>query len=180
MGAYTEKVNFELEVSKTSVLDLEVSKIMSNNLEVINTSVNFLTLTLTTTTPLSISTISTETLYIQDIIMACEIHLDDVGTMVQATMKECTIDPITGKDVLAILDISTATVLEILFKKPDKTSVTKPAVLSTDGTDGNMHYISETGFFDQLKKWEIQARVTFPGGKWSSTIGTFTVIENVD
>jgi len=102
--------------------------------------------------------------------MACEIHLGDIGTAFRLTIVDC--------DGQAI-DVSGASVKSIVFLKPDKTTVTRPAVLFTDGVDGVIEYISVADDLDQLKTWKIQSVVTLPTGTWSSNIEKFKVHDNL-
>jgi len=103
--------------------------------------------------------------------MACaDIRLNDIGTVFELTIMDCDV----------IVDLAGYTSLVILFKKPDKTTVTRVGTLTTDGSDGKMQYVSVAGDLDLLKSWQIQARVTLPTGTWSSDISKFTVKENLD
>lgn len=103
--------------------------------------------------------------------MACEIHLDDVGTIFRVTIVDC-------DDVF--IDISTASVKQLVFKKPDGTSVTQTAVFFTDGTDGILDYVTVSGDLDLVGEgWKIQGKVTLATGNWSSDIGTFPVYDNL-
>jgi len=101
---------------------------------------------------------------------ANEIHLYDVGTVFEVTMMDDdVVQPIDG-----------ASVMEIVFEKPDKTLVTNTAVWSDDGLDGKMRYVvSQATELDQKGNWKIQGVVTFPTGKWSSDIDKFKVYENL-
>ena len=98
------------------------------------------------------------------------IHLNDIGTVFEVTLKD---------ETGTVLDISSATVKQIVFQKPDKTLITKTASFSNTGTDGKIRYISQAGDLDQPKSWQIQAKVTLPSGSWSSDIGSFTVDKNL-
>ncbi len=101
---------------------------------------------------------------------ANEIHIGDVGTVFEITMMD--------DDV--VQDIGSATDMEIVFEKPDKTKVTNIASRSGDGTDGKMRYvISQASELDQKGNWKIQGIITFPTGKWSSDIDKFKVYENL-
>ena len=103
--------------------------------------------------------------------MACEIHLGDIGTTFRLTIVDC--------DDVAI-DISSATVKNIIFKKPSGTSVTQDGVFYTDGTDGILEYVTIADDLDTAgETWKIQAFVTLNTGTWSSDIGTFTVYDNL-
>lgn len=111
--------------------------------------------------------------------MACEIHLNDIGTMFEVTMYDCKYDPDTKTETKTILNLSTATLLEIIFKRPDGTALVVTAELLTDGTDGKMYYLTVDGDLNQLKNWSIQGRATYLTGKWHSTIATFVVLKNL-
>lgn len=103
--------------------------------------------------------------------MACEIHEGDIGTIFRLTIVDC--------DSVAI-DISTATVKDIVFKKPDGTSVTKAGVFYTNGTDGIIDYTTIADDLNMIgENWKIQAVVTLSTGRWSSDVGTFTVYGNL-
>lgn len=98
-------------------------------------------------------------------------QLNDIGTVLRVQIVDEDGTPI---------DISAATVKEILLLKPDKrTSLLKTATFTTDGTDGMMEYVTVDGDLDKLRVWQIQGRVTTPLGKWSSKKGTFCVLPNI-
>jgi hypothetical protein len=104
--------------------------------------------------------------------MACnveEIHLYDIGTSFEITLKDCDV----------VVDVSSASLKEIIFKKPDKTTVTKTADFKTDGTDGIIQYITVLDDLDQKGSWYIQAKVTLPTGTWSSNTEKFKVYPNL-
>lgn len=101
---------------------------------------------------------------------ANEIHIADIGTIFEITLM----------DDLVIVDISTATLMEIIFVKPDASKVTNIAALVTDGTDGKMKYtILVDTELDQTGSWKIQGRVVMPTGTWSSDIDKFKVYGNL-
>ena len=114
--------------------------------------------------------------------MACknEIHENDIGTEFIVTITEC----INGTDVP--LDISTATLKQIVFTKSDKTKVVFPAVwtpISSGGTgngsDGQISYTTVSGDLTPMGSFKIQGIVTTPFGQWSSTIDKFKVEKNL-
>jgi|PlaIllAssembly_1097288.scaffolds.fasta_scaffold2069334_1 hypothetical protein len=98
-----------------------------------------------------------------------EIHLGDIGTVFEVELKDCT----------TVVDLSTATIMEILFQKPDGTTVTKSAEFTTDGADGKIRYITVANDIDVTGSWKLQARVTLPTGTWSSNIEKFKVYGNL-
>ena len=97
--------------------------------------------------------------------MASQIHVGDIGTTLIVTILE------NG----SVVDISSATSLQIVIRKPDATTLTKTGVLTTDGTDGKMQYISIAGDFDQSGNYRIQGKVELTGGNYSSSVGSFKV-----
>ena len=99
-----------------------------------------------------------------------EIHIGDVGTVFEVTVS----------DNAVIVSLATASTMQIIFVKPDKTKVVNTAALSGDGLDGKMRHITTlSSELDQKGKWKIQGVVTFPSGTWSTDIGSFKVYENL-
>ena len=114
--------------------------------------------------------------------MACnnEIHENDIGTEFIVTITEC----VEGIDTP--LDISTATLKEIVFIKADGTKVTFTADWTSiasggagDGTDGQISYFSVNSDLTPIGTFKLQGIVTTPAGKWYSTIGKFKVKSNL-
>ena len=90
-----------------------------------------------------------------------EIRLGDVNTALGVQvfdLSSSVFDPTEDCDPEP-LDISGAGTLEIIFQKPDGTPVTETAVLTTDGTDGKMHYLTVADFLDTVGNWKRQGRV---------------------
>jgi hypothetical protein len=78
----------------------------------------------------------------------------------------------------AILDISTATTKEIIFRKPDGTTVTKTAVFVSNGTDGKVKYTTVSNDLDQVSVWKMQARIVTPTMDARTTLATMAVLKN--
>ena len=97
--------------------------------------------------------------------MASQIHVGDIGTTLIVTILE------DG----SVVDISSASSLQIIIKKPDATTLTKTGVFTTDGTDGKMQYVSIAGDFDQSGNYRIQGKVNLTSGNYSSSVGSFKV-----
>lgn len=102
--------------------------------------------------------------------MPSEVHVGDIGTEFEATIRDETQD---------IVDISSASVKQMRFKKPDGTVVTKVATLRTDGSDGKMKYASEVDDLDVAGGWQVQGYVEIGSGKWSSDVHRFRVYANL-
>ena len=103
-----------------------------------------------------------------------ELHNGDIGTIIRATIRDLQAD---GSKI--ILDISSASLMELIFRKPDGTKITQTAVFTTDGTNGQIEYVILIGDIDQDGDWKVQGRVVLPSGDWKSDIKTFKVHENL-
>ena len=101
-------------------------------------------------------------------------HVNDIGTIFRVTVYDTTS---TGGSTVA--DISTAETKQMIFKRPDGTTFTKTAVFTTDGSDGNIQYISVDGDLNVAGTWHLQAYVVTPAGNWRTDVGHFRVYENL-
>lgn len=102
--------------------------------------------------------------------MADNIHLNDVGTEFRVTILD--------EDNVAV-DVSAASTLSLIFKKPSGTSSTKTATLVNDGTDGLIKYVTESGDLDEIGTWKIQAYFVSLNGSWKSNFKSFKVHRNL-
>lgn len=98
-----------------------------------------------------------------------EIHVDDIGTILKVTLKE--------NDVP--VDVSTATLKEITIVTSAGVKTTYTADFSTDGTDGNIQYITAAGNLPVPGEYHIQAEIQMPSWSGKSNIGTFPVVDNL-
>ena len=103
-----------------------------------------------------------------------EAHVNDYGTIIRATVYDTTS---TGGSSVA--DISDASTKQFTFKRPDGTTFTKTAVFTTDGTDGNIQYVTESGVLNGAGRWNLQAYVKTSAGNWNTSVGNFKVFENI-
>lgn len=101
---------------------------------------------------------------------ANEIHVNDIGTTFSVTVVD---------EYSVVVDLSGVLTKQLLFKKPGGTILTKNASFVTDGTDGKIKYLSQSGDLDQYGKWSLQAFVDFGDTEWYSDIHKFTVYKNV-
>ncbi len=100
-----------------------------------------------------------------------EIHQDNIGTVFRFAIR--------NQDD-AVVDLSSASLLEIRFRKPDRTTIlVKTATLVTDGTDGLIQYVTIAGDLDTSGPWTRQARVTIPAGDFWSEVIAFQVEDNI-
>lgn len=98
------------------------------------------------------------------------IHVGDVGTDIVLTVLD--------QDG-AVVNLGTATTLEIIFDKPDGVNLTKTASLVTNGSDGKIHYVFIAGDLDQKGEWRYQARVVLSTGTWRTDVARFWVEDNL-
>lgn len=98
-----------------------------------------------------------------------EIHVGDVGTVFRITVY----------DGAAVVDLSDSTDLLLVLKKPDGTTLERELEFTTDGTDGKVEYVLESGDMDAAGAWSGQVKVTFTEGQWWSNIVKFTVRQNL-
>lgn len=101
--------------------------------------------------------------------MASQMHVNDVGNTLVGTVL----------DNGAVVDISTASNLYMVLKKPDQTTETKTAGFYSDGTDGKMSYVVASGDLDQAGNYKIQGKVEINSSTFYSNISTFKVYCNI-
>ena len=101
---------------------------------------------------------------------ANEIHVGDIGTIFEVTLKDGT----------AIVDVSGATAKSILLTDADNVVTEHTAAFKTDGVDGVIQYVTIAADLANAGGWKIQGRVTLATGTWSSDIAKFKVHANLD
>lgn len=93
-----------------------------------------------------------------------------IGVAIIATVKEDGV----------VVNIAAVSTKQLVFKKPNGITITKTASFVTDGTDGQLQYITEADFLDASGLWRVQGYVLFPAGfNGRSDITTFQVRDNL-
>ena len=100
---------------------------------------------------------------------ANEIHLNDIGTKFQVTVKD-------GDDAV---DISSASTKSLIFKKPSGTKMTKTAAFTSDGSDGKIDYTVILNDLDEVGTYQLQGNVVISDGTFYTDIQTFKVHRNL-
>jgi hypothetical protein len=100
----------------------------------------------------------------------CDIKLGDWGTTLTFNVLYCN---------NTAVDISFSTSKHVIFKKPSGNKVVKDATFVTNGTDGKLQYVVESGVFDEIGVWKVQASVYAPNGGWKSDVQSFKVEDNL-
>lgn len=101
-------------------------------------------------------------------------HVNDIGTLFRVTVYD-----ITNTGAKTIANISNATDLKFIFRKPDATTFQRSASFTTDGSDGEIQYYTVDGDLDQDGTWTLQAYVSTSSGSWRTDIANFKVYENL-
>lgn len=94
-----------------------------------------------------------------------EFGLNDVGSILRLTVQEND-EP---------KDISSATAINFLFKKPDETVTEKVGAFDTNGSNGKVTYTIVANDLDQVGLYEVQVKITTTGWTGISSSYTFFV-----
>ena len=95
-----------------------------------------------------------------------DITVGDIGTIVRMTIKE----------LGSVVDLSSATTKQLVFKKPSGTTVTKTAAFLTDGTDGIIEYTTQSGDIDVAGNWKVQANLVLTSWTGHTEAVSFRVV----
>lgn len=98
------------------------------------------------------------------------IHKGDVGTIFRLIVRD-------ENDL--IIDLDSAAIKYIYFQKPTGVKVQKPASFLTDGSDGILQYITQSGDIDMPGLWFVQGYVETSLGKFFTERVRFTVYDNI-
>lgn len=95
--------------------------------------------------------------------MASEIHVNDVGTRFSLTIEE------GGSGV----NVSGASSISVIFRKPDDEVIVRSGVKLTDGTDGKVYYDTTAGDLDEAGHYKLQAKIVLTSGTYYTDIYDF-------
>jgi len=103
--------------------------------------------------------------------MASEIHQDDIGTRFLVTVKD---------DGIAV-NLTSATLKQLNFRKPDDTVLNRAASGLGGGSEssGIMYYDTVAGDLDAVGVYKMQGKVSIPSGTYYTDIYTFKVHSNL-
>lgn|SRR5678816_1203076 len=76
-------------------------------------------------------------------------------------------------------DISTFTTHELVFQRPDKTVIVKPADFVSDGSDGQLQYTTVDGDLDLYGSFQTQAHLVKVGIEEYTEPAIFHVARNL-
>lgn len=100
------------------------------------------------------------------------IYEGDIGTIFRVRILDC--------DTGDVIDLSSVTLKQIIFKDPLGAIMTKTAVFTTDGIDGYIEYAVIAGDLSIAGNWSLQGYVESAGFKNSSSVSSFFVNEKLD
>jgi hypothetical protein len=98
------------------------------------------------------------------------IHVDDYGWTGRLRLVQ---------DKVA-QDISSYTTRQFIFKPPTGAVKVKTATFDTDGVNGVLKYVIESGVIDQVGEWKVQARIAKSGAEITSDEIAFMVQPRLD
>ena len=98
-----------------------------------------------------------------------EVQLDDIKIRIILTIME------DGEAV----DISAATVKQIILRSPAGVTTTFTATFLTDGTEGKIYYETVSGDLNVAGLWKTQGKVEVSSGTYRSDIHSFRVHSNL-
>lgn len=100
-----------------------------------------------------------------------DIFVGDIGTHFQGEIQN-----LVNAEPAAILDISGATEKKIVFMDPDEVEKEFDAVFVTDGTDGQLEYVTALATDLHVDGgWSYYFWVKYPGGERRTSEKPFTV-----
>lgn len=86
---------------------------------------------------------------------------------------------VTNKQTGAVVNLSAATGILFIFRKPDKTVYSQNGSLYTDGTDGKLTYTSDSSDLDVYGIWRLQVSYTINSNTKLSSEVSFLVDKNL-
>lgn len=98
------------------------------------------------------------------------IHLNNIGTVFSVTVYD---------ETNTLVNVSGASVAEMLFYLPDTTIYTRSGVLQNAGISGVMQYTSVSGDLNQIGMWRYQGHITYGGRNLYTDITDFRVSNNI-
>ena len=99
-----------------------------------------------------------------------EIHVGDAGTALEYEIRD---------EKGAIVDVSTATIKQVTYRRPNGTKFVRALDFVTTGIDGLVRYTTTPEDLDKAGTWKAQVYVELGSGKWYSTTASFPVYPNL-
>lgn len=100
-----------------------------------------------------------------------ELHVGDVGTRLVVTLVDAQEE---------IVDISASTLKQYILKKPDGTISVLNVTFVTDGSDGQLHFITTSTTFTIAGYYKLQVYLEEDTNSWHTDKVTFRVWPNLN
>ena len=97
--------------------------------------------------------------------MPSEIHVNDIGTRFLATIQ----------DNGTVVDISNASQIQVIFRRPSDEVFYRVGSLLNSGIDGKVYYDTVAGDLVDVGMHKLQAKVYLPSGTYYTDIYSFQV-----
>ena len=97
--------------------------------------------------------------------MPSEIHVNDIGTRFLATIQ----------DNGTVVDIASASQIQMIFRRPNDEVFYRVGSLLTSGIDGKVYYDTVSGDLSNVGMHKLQAKVYLPSGTYYTDIYSFQV-----
>lgn len=98
------------------------------------------------------------------------IHLNDIGTLFQATILSSSGTPIN----LSLYDEK-----KFIFKKPSGENYEANSSFVTDGSDGKLQYNMASGVLDEIGTWQLQVFLRIASTQNYTEVDKFKVNSNL-
>jgi len=96
-------------------------------------------------------------------------HVGDIGTPIIFTIYQT-----SG----CVVDLSTSGSTLIYLINPSGSRIQKTASLVTDGKDGKMQYVIQSGDWNVSGQWKAQGWVSLSNGSWYTNVENILVLTN--
>ena len=100
-----------------------------------------------------------------------ELHVGDVGTRLIVTLVDNQEQPV---------DLSQSTLKQYILKKPDRSISILSALFVTDGSDGQLQFITTATTLTIAGYYKLQVYIEEDANKWHTDKVTFRVWPNLD
>lgn len=87
------------------------------------------------------------------------IRVGQLGTVITVAITQ-----VQNEQTETPVDLTTATLVQIDFKKPDNTVTTVTASVLSPATSGLIRYTDNTGIFNLRGRWQVRGKATFASG----------------
>lgn len=103
-------------------------------------------------------------------INSAEFHVGDLGTALTATLVD---------EDTEVVPLQSASVKQYTIKKPSGAEIIVDCDFVTDGSDGQIQYVTVASTFDEAGYYKLQGYLEMGTSKWRTNTITFRVYPNI-